>query len=144
MAPVIDANLVFFLLSFQVPFDMLGMMVLISVDVNGGVRDGFLCTSLLHSILLIVIFHFIPLHLHIVLYYLVMDCMHMQVVTQLEGGANPCLCVCGTSYAFLHVHKTASTNQANQSSMLIRYFFHSWYFFITGGNHVIFIIQNVT
>ena len=31
--------------------------------------------------------------------------------------------------------------QANQSSMSVGYFFHSWYFFITGGNHVIFIIQ---
>ena len=34
--------------------------------------------------------------------------------------------------------------QANQSSMSVGYFFHSWYFFIIGGNHVIFIIQNVT
>ena len=79
MAPVIDASPVFFLLSFQVLFDILGIMALVHVDVSeGGVRDSFFCASLLHSILLIVIFHFILLHLHIscFLYYLVMNLMH--------------------------------------------------------------------
>ena len=45
--------------------DTLGMMELVSVDVSEGGRDSFFCASLLHSILLIVIFHFILLHLHI-------------------------------------------------------------------------------
>ena len=77
MAPIIDASLVFFLLSFQMLLDILGMMALIMWMWVKGVRDSFLCASLLHSILLIVIFHFVLLHLHIswffYLYYLVIE-----------------------------------------------------------------------
>ena len=97
-----------FVLSFQVLFDMAGMMVLISVNVSGWVRDGLLCASLLYSILLIVIFHSILPRLHIVvlfshgLYAHVSGCL-------IRGRFQPML-VSGASYTFLHVHKTTSTN----------------------------------
>ena len=37
----------------------------------------------------------------ILLYYLVMDCMHTQMVTQLEGGSNPCLCEVPVTPSFI-------------------------------------------
>ena len=34
--------------------------------------------------------------------------------------------------------------QANQSSISVWYFLHAWYLFITGCNHIILIVRNVT
>ena len=73
-----------------------------------GVRDGFLCASLLHSILLIVIFHSILLHLHIVVLFSHGLYAHMSGCP--IRGRFQSLFVWGASYNFLHVHKTTSAD----------------------------------
>ena len=65
-----------------------------------GARDGFVCASLLHNIL--PLSFSIPFSFFfILLYYLVMDCMCTWVVTQLEGGSNPCLCEVPVTPSFM-------------------------------------------
>ena len=42
------------------------------------------------------------------LYYLVMKFMHMQVVTQLEGGSNTCLCETAVTSSFMYTKLPAA------------------------------------
>ena len=60
-----------------------------------GVRDSFFIASYLLSFPM-------SFSIFILLYYWVMDCMSMQVVTQLEGGYNPCLCEVLVTPSFMH------------------------------------------